>query len=431
MKPPPHNLDAEKAILGSIILNPNSIRDIRTILDPSDFFIEKSKLVYEAMLKIVGPIDIVTISEQLRLGDNLDKTGGIAALSELVSDVATSENIEYYARIVADTATRRRIINAGMQISHIANKDLDLSEIKAESTSSLKQAIVNDSSSGLSVNAFDYIDTATSEAINREPIQGVVRTRMGRLDSEYGGLYPGIPYLLAGRTSMGKSVTALCIIISACLLGMRVMLFSFEESKRIIMWRLLSNLAQVPLARIFKRNLAESERREIEQAAKIIKTFNLTIIDRSISSQQISDICEMENERKKVDLVVVDLISKVKEDPKLFGYSKVTLTSNTISKLPVLIDAPVLALHQINRKVEDNDKDKMPKLNHLRDSGTLEEDFKTILLLLRPYYYDKTKDPHEMAMNVAKNANGPVGNLKLWCDLPVMTIKAATDEEGY
>ena len=343
-------------------------------------------------------------------------------------------NVESYAKIVADLAMARRILCAGQEIVHLARRNLDVSEIKSEASDLLKGAMVSEKGSSIAVSASDCIDSACDEAISREPITGVVRTMLGKLDTDFGGLHPGIPYLLAARTSMGKSTVALNIVINACLAGRRVIYHTYEESRKILLWRMMSKLAQVNLFRIFNRRLSGEERTELRAAADIIRTHNLTIIDRSMSSQRICDHAEMENDREKVDLVIVDLITKVSEDPRMKMYEATSKKSNTLSQLPGLIDAPVLAVHQINRKVESNDSvDKMPMLSHLRESGKLEEDFKTIMFLLRPAYYDRTgqADKHEMAMRIVKNANGPVGNLPLWCDLPRMTIRAPAESEEY
>ena len=206
------------------------------------------------------------------------------------------------------------------------------------------------------------------------------------------------------------------------------MLFSFEEPKRIVFWRLLSRISQIPLVSFFRRDFYESQRASVEAAINVVKGFDLTVFDKSMGAAELCDVTEQLNDDRKVDFVVVDLITKVRGDGRSLREQTANI-SNRLSTLPGLIEAPVLALHQLNRKIEDdNRKDKMPRESDLREAGQLEEDAKGILFLLRPSKYNPEADPHEMAVRMAKNTNGPIGTIDLWCDVARMTVRAKLEE---
>ena len=430
--------EAEKNVLGSILLDNQCLKIVRGIVSPEDFADIKNRLVYQAMLNLVGAIDHGLLASELKKQGHCEKTGGVLYLSELTDHVVTVANVEHHAQIVADHAVARKIQTAGVAITKIVNLGLPVSDLRRQCLDTIKKATINDKGAGSAVSARDYVAIACDEALDSEPLRGIVMTHMGRLDSEYGGLYPGVPYLLAARPSMGKSTIALNMVIEACLMGKRVVLFSFEESRRFVMWRILSRLSQVVLSRIKNRRLTDDERTELRLASDIVKTFDLTIYDRPLSAQQISDVCEYENDKRKLDLPVIDLLTKVKT-PNSYGnksgHQEYSDISKVISEIPGLIEAPLLALHQLNRSVENRNKGKppenqdyMPVVSDLRESGTLEETFKGIFFILRPYAYNTNESPNQMFLRIAKMTDGPTGTIELHCDLPRMTIRALAED---
>ena len=429
MSRPLQNHDLERNILGCVLMDNRCLKVVRSMLEPDDFDSTVNRSVYRAMLSLERDIDHATLHEELKKSGNL-KQAGLVYLAGLTDNVATVVHIEQYCRIIAELSTIRKIRTVGTNIINMADTGTELRELKGTSQALLRQAIINEKGSSIAVRAVECVDGMTDEALSLEPVRGVIRTRLGEFDSKFGGYHPGIYYVLAGRPSMGKSTFAINVLVEACLQGKRCILFTFEENCKIAIWRMLSKISQVPIVRLFNRRLSDDDRRNILEASHLIKkVFDLTVIDRPMSSQRICDITEQLNDTKKVDFAVIDLIPKVQEVGNMGLREKTTCVSNKLSTLPTLIDAPVLALHQLNRGPEGRD-DKMPTESDLRESGAIEEDAKGLHFVMRPYKYDKTKDEHQMLFRIAKNSNGPTGDLELWCDLPRMTIRAVA-KEGY
>jgi replicative DNA helicase len=420
------NAEAESAVLGGVLLQPDVIRQVCAIVSPSDFYTTPHQLIFDAMLTLESkkqPIDIMTLAEQLRKTNNLDNVGGVMALDALSDGVVTIANIKHYAEMVQNHANIRKMRIFGIESLEITkNQSLDASQIHNRISDLWKSIDINDKGSSLAVEARDYVSEARDAALSLEPPQGVVKSGMGVLDTEFGGLQASTFYVVAARPSMGKSTFVLNCVVNAGFAGNRIILYTFEESKRTAMWRMMSCVSGVPLSNIFKRNMSLEQRDAIVSASELITAMDLQIIDRPMSSRAICDHTEAENGRKKVDLVVIDIMTKVREDPKLRPYERISRVSNTLSQLPGAIEAPVVAVHQLNRGVESRDI-KVPELSDLRESGSIEEDAKGIIFLMRPNYYDESADASMLIARMAKNSNGPCGKFALYCDMARMKIK--------
>ena len=429
MNTPPHSLEAESAVLGSILMDNRALKIVRGIVEPDDFYTAASRWIYEAMLAMDGPIDHLTLGSSLSGSGKLDKVGGAVALSKLSDEVATSANVGEYAQIVADMSTIRNVRMAAQDCIEMTHKDLPARDICRSALDAIKGAAINDKGSRAIITASEQAPDALSRALSKEPVPGVVMSRIGSIDKISGGFYPK-PYLIAGRPSMGKSSLALNAVHGACMAGKRGILVSFEEDANDIMWRLLSIISQVPIDSIYRRDITAEQAQNLREAAGFIKKiYNLKIIDSIMSAQELSDFCEMENEKHKVDFVVVDMLAKARSKQKN-TYDRVSEISFELSRIPKLIGAPLIATHQLSRAVESRE-DKMPMLSDLRDSGKLEEDFKGIFFVMRPWVYDNTKNQHEMLIRVAKNTNGRTGNTQAYCNMPTLTIRGQMIDEEY
>lgn len=431
MKIPRNNPEAETAVLGSVLMNNRALRLVKDHLVPGSFYTLAARLVFESMIEIDGPIDHLILSDHLKKRGVLDKTGGLIWLSGLTDNVATLENLREYIDILSD-ARKVREAQAGLVTAmNEIDDNTPADEIRRSILSIVKTATTTEDSSKGIVEASECAQEATESAVSTEPIVGVVKTRFRAFDELFGGLYPDTPYMIAGRPGMGKSCVSINILINALMMGARALVYTFEEGRKLLIWRMLSRLAQVPLWNIRNRNISEQDREELRNAGNMIRKFDFQIIDRPMSAKAIVEHSEYENEKKKVDLGIIDLLTKVIADGYGTDTSLTRASSKELSRLPGYTDCPWIVLHQLNRGVEGRARlsksdDEflnaiLPQQSDLRDAG--EEDFKGIIGVTRPHMYNEEKDPHEFVAKMMKNSNGPCGLLKLWCDMKVMTIK--------
>jgi replicative DNA helicase len=413
----PCNLEAEQAVLGSILLDRDAILAVAPFLGAGDFYLEQHRWVYEAALGCYArrvPPDLQTVAEALRAADRLALPGGIAGLVELTHAVPTAYHVEYYARIVVHLALCRRIIQAGGTIAALGyESDRAGDALVGEALSVLTAASAL--AGGSAVVSLADAAAAAYDALASETSPGLA-TRLRGLDARLGGLHAGDLVLLAARPSVGKSSLALQIAYNVAVGGGRVLFVSLEMSEDQLCHRLQSMLSGVDLLKFRRRGFTDEEILAVTEAMP-----RLAALPFDIDPSPTANVGELRRRvlqhagtRGRPALVVVDYLqlmhgrAAAREANRV---QEVAEISRGLKGLARELGSPVLALSQLSRAVEGR-QHKVPQLADLRDSGALEQDADIVLFIHRPDGEPGT--PAVMEIHVAKNRQGPQGIVPLY-----------------
>ena len=434
-KLPPHDPDAEEAVIGSLLIDGASIHRIATLLRPSDFYHEQNRWLHEACLSLYQrneAINQITVAQELARQERLESCGGAAYLSHLISVCPTSLDIEHYARIVYRLSVMRGLIGAAGRISAIgyeSGPDVDVSLGQAED-------VLFKLRHGQSERDFTHIRQvldkyfeapALTEAGAQEELPYVLSNFVG-MDDFLGGLQRSELIIVAGRPSMGKTSFALNIARNvaveqkAC-----VALFSLEMGRESLVMRLLSSESGVNSRRFrFGVHTTEDEERRIMEATGILSESPIYIDD----SPQMR-VAEMRSKARRlhfehgIDLVIIDYLQLIQGEGAR-GENRVqeiSYISRSLKALARELNVPVIAVSQLSRAVEWRSSH-MPQLSDLRESGSIEQDADVVIFIYRDEYYyteeewqnqhpDRDYPREEADVIIAKNRNGPTGQIKL------------------
>ena len=437
---PPHDMDAEEAVLGSLLIDGESINEIDTIVQAEDFFSEQNQLVYSACHNLFlrdEAINQITVAQELARIGKLDEVGGAAYLSQLIVMVPTSLHIRYYAQIVSRLATMRRLISAAGQIEAIgyrAEPDVDLALSKAEDII-FKLRIKQDKGDFVSIQDALNVYFEVSSQSGREKDIASIKTGFNAIDTALGGLHRSELVILAARTSIGKTSLALNIARNAAVNQKAcVAVFSLEMSRREVIQRLLSSEANINSEHFRKERLSEMEERLLHRDIVPRLAETLLYIDDTpnMRMSEIRSKAKRLHLKQKVDLIVLDYIQLVRGDIRSDNrVQELTEITQSLKALSREIDAPVLALSQLSRNIEHRQESKRqrqqikPQLSDLRDSGSIEQDADVVMFIHRPEkiyseeewlreFGDESPYPRGVAeIIIAKNRNGPTGTVSL------------------
>ena len=431
---PPHDVEAEKAVIGSLLVDGEAIFNVATFLEPEDFFTQENQWLYDAcfgLYKRNEAINQITLAHELAQRGKLEETGGAAYLSHLVSTVPTSLHIVDYAQIVSRLSVMRRLISAASQITtigYLADADVDAALSKAED---VLFKVRHRRSLWDFVPISDILGQYFEEAGPARAEEGRIPhilTNLTAIDDFLGGLQRSDLIVLAARPSLGKSSLALNIARNAAINQKAcVALFSLEMSRHEVVQRLLASEASVDCGRVRLGLYNEREERRIMEASGILSEAPIYIDD----SPQLR-VLEMRSKARRlafernVDLVIVDYLQLMRGEAR--GDSRVQEVSEITRALKALareIDAPVLAVSQLSRAIEWRASHR-PQLSDLRESGSIEQDADVVIFISRDEVYikeDEWKKDHDIEIEpyprgiadiiVAKHRNGPTGELKL------------------
>ncbi len=420
---PPHNLEAERSVLGAVLLNNSSVDEIATILTPADFYRQAHQKLFEAMLELYEkeePIDLVTLSDLLRKKGELEKIGGATYLSSLVDDFPITANASYYAKVVKEKALLRNLIQVSTEI---AEKSYQQTGDVQELLDIAEQAIFKISESRID-STFVQMSTLMQKSIDRlellyerkQVISGVP-TGFSQLDSMTSGFQPSDLIIIAGRPSMGKTAFALNIAVNASLYhDVPVAIFSLEMSKEQLAIRLLSSEGKIDGYRLRTGKLQyEKEWEKLTNTASRLKNLPIYIDDSpALSVLEIKAKSRRLKNENKLGMIVVDYLQLMKGPPGAERREQeISEISRSLKALAKELEVPVIALSQLNRRVEDR-SDRRPQMADLRESGSIEQDADVILFIYRDEYYNKDSQETGIAeINIAKQRNGPTGTIKL------------------
>lgn len=420
---PPASLDAERATLGSVLLNREAIVPIAPWLREQDFYLEKHTWIYQACLACYHartPPDIRMVADMLRQRGQLDQVGGIGYLVELTDAVPSSYHVEHYARIVERTAVLRRLITAGGKIASLGyDEHTEIDATIADAQACLTEAVLRTSETGLV--SFAQIADRVYQLYDQDAdAQPATPTGFRDLDELLiGGLHRQDLVLLAARPSVGKSTMAGNIAATAAERGHTVLVYSLEMSDENWFQRHVAGRAGISLSAIRARELRDHDMEpfllEIGRAAGLPIFVDETPGQTPISIR--TSALRHAATHGPPGLIVVDYL-QLMESPRRDGNRvlEVSEISRSMKRLARELDAPVLALSQLSRAVEAR-ASHMPMLSDLRESGALEQDADVVMFIYRPELYDKETDMKGIAeLHIAKHRNGPVGVVPLRFD---------------
>ncbi len=420
---PPHNLDAEQAVLGSVLIDPESIHRVMAMLNGDDFFSERHRWIWEAALAISErhqPVDYVALLDELERHHQLDEVGGSGYIASLINSVPTAAHIETYATIVERTSTLRKLIGAAGQIAGVAYKDegelsdiIDQSEqaIFAISQRKLQKDLIPISTFLNRVHAdVDYMQEHRGEFVG-------VPTGFSALDKLLGGLQAGDLIIIAGRPSIGKTSFALNLSQHAAthLPRKTSAVFSLEMAGEQIVQRLIANMTGIDGQRLRLGQVFDDEYDRMMEAIGRLSEAPIYIDDTPATTpNEIRSKSRRLYAERGVDLILIDYLQLIRTTGR--NENRVQELANISRSLKALareLKVPVIALSQLSRAVESR-PDKRPQLQDLRESGALEQDADVVMFLYREDAYDKmTERPNIAEIIVAKHRNGPTGTVEL------------------
>lgn len=422
----PRNLEAEKAVLGSILLLPQVFDEVALIIRPDDFYDDANRTLFEHLLLMHDAgqqLDPMLLVERLRSADQYETIGGAAYIAELGSIVPTAAHAEYYAKIVADKSVLRSLIHAGTDILHDAyDPTADTREMLSKAEERVFGILESKGGAELSAisdvlqKSLDRLDTR----MDQSNAAGGLETGFEDFDQLTGGLQNSELIILAARPSMGKTALAMNIAEHAAMRARAPVLFvSLEMSAIELGDRLLCSVAEVNGQRLRNGTITVDERRKLVQSAAEISQSPLFIDDSpSRTMTEIAANARRMKRREGLGLIVIDYLQLIdpdsSRDPRQEQVAKI---ARRLKGLAREMEVPVLCLAQLNRQVEAT-RDNKPQLSHLRESGAIEQDADVVMFVHREEYYqtneeDRERFRGEADLIIRKQRNGPVGDIKL------------------
>lgn len=422
-KIPPHSIEAEQSVLGSMLLDREAILIALELLEPSDFYKKAHEEIFEAIYNLFNrdePVDLTTLTVELKNRGTLDAIGGIPYLTSLTSAVPVASNVKYYAEIVEEKATLRRLIRASEEIITLgySPEDLEVTEIIDQAQKRIFDLSQNRSQEGftpikeLLSYTFDQIEKLYE---NKKGITGLT-TGFIDLDRKLSGLHKTDLILVAARPAMGKSAFSLNLAQNAAIkAGASVAVFSLEMSKEQLMLRMLASEAMVDLNKIQTGNLDEEEWAKIAQAMIPLSQAKIYFDDTpGISVMEMRSKCRRLKMERGLDLVLVDYLQLMQGDRRTENrQQEISAISRNLKIMAKELDCPVIALSQLSRAPELR-ADHKPILSDLRESGAIEQDADLVMFLYRDEYYNPDSDKKNLAeIIIAKHRHGETGSVEL------------------
>ena len=422
MRIPPHSVEAEQSVLGSILLDKEAMISVSETLVPEDFYKEAHKVIYESMLKLYNSqseIDLITLTDELRDQGYLDDIGGIAYITSLSTVVPTTSNIKYYVNIVKEKSISRKLISAA---NDIINLGYDGSA-KVEYVLENAEKKIFDISQERATNDFQPINQVISEALSmleklyeeKNDVTGLT-TGFRDLNKKINGLQRSDLLLIAARPAMGKTAFALNLVQNAALKGdASVAVFSLEMSKEQLVQRMIASQSTVELKKIKTGTLADNDWPRITDGMAILSGAKIHIDDTpGIKISELRSKCRKLKIEKGLDLVLIDYLQLMEgEGQNESRQQEIAKISRSLKILAKELDCPVVALSQLSRAPEQR-ADHRPMLSDLRESGSIEQDADIVMFLYRDEYYNPDTEKKNIGeVIVAKNRHGETGTVEL------------------
>lgn len=419
---PPQNSEAEKSVLGAMLIDEEAIGLALEILDQSWFYEDSHQKIFAAVLELYQGrknVDLVTLSDKLRNDGTLESIGGQPYLSMLIDMVPTAANVEHYAQIVKEKGILRQLIKNSTHIVHECYNTrgrvaevVDLAERLIFEVADIKHKQGAVPIKELVKSSIEKIDSLYQR---KEHITGLA-TGFADFDRMTSGLQPADLIIIAGRPSMGKSALAASILEYAGInLKKPVAFFSLEMSKEQLVQRMLCSQARVDAHKVRSGFLAPSDWPKLTSAAGKLSASTIFIDDTpAISSMELRAKARRLKSHQDIQLIVLDYLQLMRGIvPTDNRQQEISEISRSLKALARELSVPIIALSQLSRAVESR-QDHRPQLSDLRESGAIEQDADLVVLLMREEYYNPTEENRGVAeVIIAKQRNGPVGTVKL------------------
>lgn len=418
----PHNREAEEAVVGAVVINPEAYYDLAQFLQADDFYIHRHRWIWEAYTSLHEqriPIDLLTLTEELERKGQLAEIGGRAFLTALVNQVPSSLNAAAYAHIVEGHAIRRRMIAAANSIASVAyNEDLKIDSVMDEA----EKAVFNVSERRLRHDVQpirdvlrDYYDRIAEAGRRGEEIYGVP-TGFIDLDKLLRGLQPSDLLIIAGRPGQGKTGFLLSVAKNAALMHKKhVAVFSLEMSNSQVAERLIAQQTGIVSQSLHTGSLDENGFSLLAEAVQKLSETQIFLDDTpAITPIQLRTKCRRLHLEHRLDLIIVDYLQLMTGDTRTDNrVQEVSYISRNLKVLARELNVPVLAAAQLSRAVEQR-ADKEPQLSDLRESGSLEQDSDIVMFIYRPDEWEDDESKNSLVkLRVAKHRNGPTDEIKL------------------
>ncbi len=418
----PHSLEAEKAVCGCVLLNEKALAAAAELVKPEDFYFDANREIFAVALELFNestPVDVVTVNDRLVRYDKLDAVGGIPYLTTLATSTPTTENVTYYAEIVREKSTLRKLATAGTAISTIAvGQDGDTSTILEQA-----QQLINEVSSDREKKEIvpvkdiimDTYQEMAENAANPDKMTGLP-TGFDELNRRCGGFHGGEFILIAGRPGMGKSSFAVNIAEHVAINdGKTVAVFNLEMPKESVLKRILCSQALIDSNKILTGRFEGEDWARLGRVLDKIAAAPLYIDDSStVTVSEIRAKCHRLKQTKGLSMIVIDYLQLMQGSGRTESrQQEIADISRSLKIMAKELDVPVIALSQLSRAVESR-QDKRPMLADIRESGSIEQDTDIVMFLYRDEYYNPdTEDKNMAEVLIAKHRAGETGMFKL------------------
>ena len=419
----PHSIDAEKAVIGSMIMDADAVVAASEMITGDDFYQRQYGILFDAMVELYNegkPVDVLTLQERLKMKDVPEEFSSIEFISELVSCVPTSANVRHYAQTVSDDATLRRLIRVNEEIANTCYQHREsLDEIMNTTEKRIFDVLQKKSTDEyvpIKDVVLSVIDKIEAAARHKGTVTGLA-TGFYDLDYKTSGLQPSDLILIAARPSMGKTAFVLNLAQYMCVRNhVPTAIFSLEMSKDQLVNRILSMESKVDSQSMRTGTLQPADWEKLIESAGVISTAPLIIDDTpGISITELRSKCRKYKLENDLGLVIIDYLQLMtggsrKQESRQQEISEI---SRSLKALAREINAPVIALSQLSRACETR-PDHRPMLSDLRESGAIEQDADVVMFLYRDDYYNKDTDKKNISeVIIAKQRNGPIGTVEL------------------
>ncbi len=427
---PPSNLEAEESVLGAVMLSVDAANTVMDRLHPGDFYQPSHQAIFEAVLRLYDanhPIDAITVAEQLRRQEELDRVGGVSYLTRLIDSVPTASNVDYYSKIVEEASLRRNLMRSGSEVSDLAfliDKDIsDVLDLAEKSVFSVADRRIGDGL--IPVKPLLSTTLESIEALGEAGGQMAgMATGFKDLDAKLTGLAPGNLVIIAARPGMGKSALATSMAFNMAAEGHSIAMFTMEMSRHEVVQRLLCSVGRIDSMKLRAGNLTDRDWQSVARAAGRLHEAPIFIDDSGqLTVTEVRAKCRRMKRSHGLDLVVVDYLQLMSAGSRSENrQQEISEISRGLKALGTELDVPIVALSQLNRAMEQR-QDKRPMLSDLRESGALEQDADIVMFIYRDeYYHPESVETRGIAeVNVAKHRAGATGMVRMTF-LPEFTL---------
>ncbi len=418
----PHSMEAEQSVIGSMIMDREAIVVASELVTGEDFYSRQYGILFETMVELHNegkPVDLVTLQDRLKEKDVPPEVSSLEFVRDLITAVPTSANIKYYAGIVAEKATLRKLIRLNEEIANTCYAGKESLEVILEDTEKKIFEVVQKRNTGefvpirqVVMNAMDRIERASK---NKGAVTGIA-TGFADLDYRTAGMQPADLVLIAARPSMGKTAFVLNIAEHVAFkLNKTIAIFSLEMSKEQLVNRLFSLESKVDSQHIRTGQLSDQEWEKLIESAGVIGKSNLIIDDTpGISIAELRSKCRKYKLEHDLSMIVIDYLQLMSGSGRTDSrQQEISDISRSLKAIARELSVPVLALSQLSRAVEQR-PDHRPMLSDLRESGAIEQDADVVMFIYRDEYYNHdTERPGIAEIIIAKQRNGPIGTVEL------------------